>query len=103
MAIAIIRIWIALDKSIWWNRHRARIRLSLISDNPDWNHWLGRGVYYLVWNTNLTPVVESRSEVRMQRRASSDKRDDIIRVRIDWHRRNVCVPGVIGRKWDEAI
>src|SRR5206468_1833388 len=103
MAVAIIWIWIALDESIWRNRHRARIRLSLIGDNSNWNLWLSRGVHYLVGNTNLTPMVESCSKVRMQRRASFDEGDDIIRVWIDRHRRNVCVPGVVGRKWDESI
>src|SRR5262249_49839748 len=103
MAVAIIWIWIALDESIWRNRHRSRVRLGLIGDNLDRNLWLGRGVHYLVWNTNVTPVVESCPKVRMQRRASSDKGDDIVRVRIDRHRRDVCVPGVVGRKWDEPI
>src|ERR1041385_8428526 len=103
MAVAIIRIGITLDESIWRNRHRARVRLGLIGNNFDWDLWLGRAVYYLVWNTNLTPVVEPCSKVRMQRRASSDKGDDIIRVRIDRHPRDICVPGVVGRKWDEAI
>src|SRR5258706_13230589 len=103
MAVAIIWIWIALDESIWRNRHRARVRLSLIGDNPDWNLRLGRGVHHLVRNTNLTPVVESCPKVGMQRRASSDKGDDVSRVWIDRRRRDVCVPGVVGRKWDETI
>src|SRR5437867_4044882 len=103
MAVAIIRIRIALDESIWRNRHRARVRLSLISENPDCNLWLGRGVRYLVWNAKPTPVVESCPKVRMQLRTSSDKGDDIIRVWIDRHRRDVCVPGVVGWKWDETI
>src|SRR5438046_5696588 len=101
MAVAIIWIWIAFDQSIWRNRHRAGIRLSLVGDNPDWNLWLGRGVHHLVWNTNLAPIVESSSEVGMQRRASSDKGDDIIRVRIYRHRRDSSVPGVVGWKWNE--
>src|SRR5215813_9003892 len=103
MAVAIIWIWIALDQSIWWNRHRARVRLSLIGHNLDCNLWLGRGVHYLVWNANRTAVVESWPKVRMQLGASSDKGDDIIRVWINRHRRDVCVPGVVGRKRDEPI
>src|SRR5262249_18101724 len=103
MAVAVIWIWIALDESIWRNRHQAGGRLSFISDNPDWDLWLGYSVDYLVWNTNLTPVVESCPKVRMQLGASSDKCDDIIRVRIGRHRRDVGVPGVVGWKWDEPI
>src|SRR3954454_23781504 len=103
MAIAIIRVWIALDESVWRHRHRARIGLSLVGNDPDWRHWLRRCVYYLISNAKFTAVVEACPEIRMQRRASSSKRDDIIRVRIDRHRRDVCVPGVVGRKWDEPI
>src|SRR5205823_3279641 len=103
MAVAIIWIWIALDESIWRNRHRAQIRLSPVGDNPDWNLWLGRGVHYLVGNTNRTPGVEACAEVGMQRRAGSDKGDDVIRVWIDRHRRDICVPCVVGGKWNEPI
>src|SRR5438094_1938446 len=103
MGVAIMRLWIALDESVWRNRHWARVRISLIGDNPDWNLRLGRGVHHLVWNTNLTPVVESCPEIRMQRRASSDKCDDISRVWIDRHRRDIRVPSVVGRKRDEPI
>src|SRR5215472_4267807 len=103
MAVAIIRIWIALYQSIGRNRHRARIRLSPVGDNPDWNLWLGRGVHHLVWNTNRASGIEACAEVGMQRRASSDKGNDVIRVRIDRHRRNICVPGVVGGKGDESI
>src|SRR5215472_15726019 len=59
MAVAIIRIGIALNESIWRNRHRARVRLSPVGDKPDRNLWLGRGVHHLVRNTNLTAIVES--------------------------------------------
>src|SRR5215472_2959828 len=103
MAVAVIRIWIPLDQSIWWNGHGPRVRLSFVGDNLDCNLWLGRGVHDLIRNANRTPVVESCTKIRMQRRARSDKGDDIIRVWIDRHRRDVCVPGVIARKRDEPI
>src|ERR1044071_3604739 len=103
MAVAIIWIWIALDESIWRNRHRTGVRLSLIGDNPDWNLWLGGSVHYLVWNTNLTPLIEPGPKVRMQLRASSDKGNNVIRVWIDRHRRYVSVPGIVRWKWDEPI
>src|SRR5258705_7535551 len=101
MAVAIIRIWIPLDQSIGRNRHRARIGLSPVGDNLDWNLWLSRGVHHLVWNANRTPGVKACAEVGMKRRAGSDKGDDVTRVRIDRHRRDICVPGVVGRKGDE--
>src|ERR1041384_616084 len=103
MTIAIIRIWIALNQSIGRNRHRARIRLSPVGDNPDWNLCLGRGVYHLVWNTDRTSDIESCAEVGMQRRSGTDKGDDVIRVRIDGHRRDICVPGVVGGKGEKTI
>src|SRR5439155_26550497 len=103
MTIAIIWIWIALDESIWRNRHRAGIGLSPLGDKLDWNPWLGRGVHHMVGNTNRTPGIEACAEVGMQRRAGSDKGDDITRVRIDRHRRDICVPCVVGRKGDESI
>ena len=103
MAVAVIWIWIALDESIWRNRHGPRIRLSFVGDNLDWNLWLDRGVHDLVRNANRAPVVESCTKIRMQLRANSDKGDDIIRVWIDRNRRDVCVPGVVGRKRDKPI
>lgn len=101
MAIARAGIRVAFDGSSERNGHGACVGFTAVRGVIDGDEWLS-GVDYRVGNADVGAVVFAGTEIGMNGGRGPDEIDDRGGIGVDGEIRNVGVPEIVGRKWNEA-